>query len=70
MARGKVHQRQATPEERMFFESLLRLRAAYRSPATADTTPVISIRHAIATANAALGQSVSSRVTNLGITGN
>lgn len=56
MARDTAHHRPATDEERTFFETLLGLRATYRLRGSADAESVMSMRTAMATANAALAR--------------
>jgi hypothetical protein len=70
MARDTAHLRQATDEERTFFEALIGLRATYRRRGSADAEGVMSLHHAIATANAANAEAMSPRDTRLGIVGN
>ena len=65
MERDNVH-RHATPEERTFFESLLRMRTTYEHRGSADAEPVMSLRHAIATVNAEMSRTVDPHVTSLG----
>ena len=59
MARDISHHRQATDEERTFFETLVGLRAIYRLRGRADAEGVMSVHHAIATANAAFTETMS-----------
>jgi hypothetical protein len=70
MARDFAHPRQATDEERTFFEALVGLRATYRRRGAEDGESVISIRHAIATANATLAKAIAAPVRRPGIAGN
>ena len=69
MARDTTR-RHATPEERTFFESLLRLRTTYGQRDVADAKPVMSLHHALAAANAAMVEAVHSPVMRLGLAAN
>jgi hypothetical protein len=66
MARDIAHHRQATDEERTFFETLVGLRATYRHRGSADAEGVMSVHHAIATANAALAETMTPRGLQMG----
>ena len=70
MARDSHSSRQATVEEQRFFETLVGLRAAYGRRGSADAEGVMSLHHAIATANAAFAPAMSPRDTRVGIVGN
>jgi hypothetical protein len=60
MARDTVPNRQATLEERTFFEALLGLRAAYGRRGSADAEGVISINTVLTSASDALARTASS----------
>jgi hypothetical protein len=70
MARDIPPHRQATDEERTFFEALLRLRSTYRRRGSADAESVMLVRHAIATTNAAFANATRPRGTRTGTVGN
>ena len=62
------HHRRPSDDERAFFEAIVVMRGRYADRGRDDALPVADLRHAIATANAAMKATDSPDVGRLGTT--